>query len=91
MHLADSLHPAVVVEEVAVANADWGSRSRMMTLGCAEVRVEPNPLLEGDVRVTGLVLVEPDILRTRRIFIEGLSRGPKGFFAESRKESGHGQ
>ena len=60
--LSLSLNPAVVVEDVSVANADWGTRPRMMTLRRAEARVELLPLLAGDVRVTKLVLVEPDIL-----------------------------
>ena len=60
--LSISLRPAVVVEEVAIANTGWGSRPRMMTVRRAEARIELMPLITGDVRVTSLVLLEPDIL-----------------------------
>ena len=60
--LSISLSPAVVVERVAIANAGWGSRPLMVALERAEAEVELLPLLAGDIRVTRLILVEPDIL-----------------------------
>lgn len=60
--LSISSSPVLVVEEVAIANTDWGSRPRMVTVRRAEARVELMPLITGDVRVANLVLVEPDIL-----------------------------
>ena len=60
--LSISLTPAIVVERVAIANAGWGSRPSMVALERAEAEVELLPLLAGDIRVTRLVLVEPDIL-----------------------------
>ena len=60
--LSISLSPAVVIEEVSIANADWGSRPQMVTLKRAEAQVELLPLITGAIRVTKLVLVEPDIL-----------------------------
>lgn len=60
--LSISLSPAVVVERVSIANAGWGSRPAMVALERAEAKVELLPLLTGDIRVTRLVLVEPDIL-----------------------------
>ena len=60
--LSISLSPAVVIEKVAVANAGWGSRPTMATVERAEAQVELIPLIAGDIRVTRLVLVEPDIL-----------------------------
>ena len=51
-----------MVEEVAIANTGWGSRPRMMTVRRAEARIELMPLITGDIRVTSLVLLEPDIL-----------------------------
>ena len=60
--LSISLTPAVVVERVVVANADWGSRQSMAAFERAEAEVELLPLLAGDIRVTRLVLIEPDIL-----------------------------
>ncbi len=63
--LAISLTPAVVVEQVSVANAGWGSRPAMAALARAEAEVELLPLFAGDIRVTRLILVEPDILLER--------------------------
>ena len=60
--LSISLSPAVVVERVSIANAGWGSRPAMVALERAEAEVELLALLAGDIRVTRLVLVEPDIL-----------------------------
>ena len=60
--LSISLSPAVVVERVSIANAGWGSRPAMVALERAEAEVELLPLLAGDIRVTRLVLIEPDIL-----------------------------
>ena len=60
--LSISLSPAVVVERIAIANAGWGSRPHMVALERAEAEVELLALLAGDIRVTRLILVEPDIL-----------------------------
>ncbi len=60
--LSISLSPAVVVERVAIANADWGSRPHMIVVERVEAEIEVLPLLAGDIRVTRLILVEPDIL-----------------------------
>ena len=59
--LSLSFNPAVVVEDITVANAGWGSRPEMVTIRRAEAKVELIPLIMGDVRVSSLVLVEPDI------------------------------
>ena len=63
--VAVSLHPVIVVERVSIANAGWGSRPAMAVLERAEAEVELLPLLAGNVRVTRLILVEPDILLER--------------------------
>ena len=62
MDLSISLTPAIVVERVAVANAGRGSRPSLVSLERAEAEVALLPLLAGEVRVTRLVLIEPDIL-----------------------------
>ena len=62
LDLSISLTPAVTVERVAIANADWGSQPSMVALERAEAEVELLPLLTGDIRVIRLILVEPDIL-----------------------------
>ena len=60
--LALSFRPAVVVEDLAVANPGWGSRPAMARFGRAEARLELLPLAVGELRIDRLVLVEPDIL-----------------------------
>ncbi len=60
--LAIGLQPAIAVEDVTLANADWGSRPEMITLDRFELEVELLPLISGDVQVNRVVLVRPDIL-----------------------------
>ena len=55
-----SLNPALAVEGVSFANAPWGSRPQMVTIGRLEAEVELWPLLFGDVRVGRLVLIGLD-------------------------------
>jgi uncharacterized protein involved in outer membrane biogenesis len=62
MELSISLSPAVVLENVAFANADWGSRAEMVTARRLEAQVELLPLLSGEIKVKRLVLVGPDVL-----------------------------
>ena len=54
--------PALVVEEVRLGNADWGSRPDMVHLRRLEVQVALLPLIRGTVAVERFVLIEPDIL-----------------------------
>lgn len=61
--------PAVVAERVSFANAPWGSRPEMARLERLEAQVALLPLLRGEIRLSRLVLVKPDIL---------LETGPKG-------------
>ena len=60
--LAISLTPAVTVEDVTFANADWGSRPEMVKMKRFELEVALMPLLSGEIQVNRFVLVEPDIL-----------------------------
>ena len=69
MSLSMGFSPAVEVSGVSFANADWGSRAQMATIERFEVEVALLPLLTGDIRVSRLVLVKPDIL---------LETGPDG-------------
>ncbi|HSR73036.1 MAG TPA: AsmA family protein, partial [Kiloniellales bacterium] len=57
-----SLQPAIALEDVRFANAEWGSRSDMVTLDRFEIEVALLPLLSGEIAVRRLVLVAPDIL-----------------------------
>ncbi len=59
--LSLSFSPAVVVEDITVANTGWGSRPEMVTIRRAEARVELIPLIKGEIRVSSLLLIEPDI------------------------------
>lgn len=57
-----SLNPAVTVEGVSFANADWGSRPAMVALDRFEARFAVLPLLFGRLEIDRLVLVGADIL-----------------------------
>ncbi len=54
--------PAVVVEDVSLANAPWGSRPDMVRVRRFEMEVALLPLIFRDIRIKRLVLVQPDIL-----------------------------
>lgn len=60
--LAFGLTPAIVVENVRLANAAWGSRPDMVLLKRLEVKAALRPLLRGKVEILRFVLTEPDIL-----------------------------
>jgi uncharacterized protein involved in outer membrane biogenesis len=60
--LSLSLTPAIVLTDVTVANAPWGSRPQMLTLKSAEASTQLIPLLFGTVNISGLKLVEPDVI-----------------------------
>jgi hypothetical protein len=62
MSLDVDFSPAIAVEGVRFANADWGSRSDMAQIARFELEVALLPLLQGEIRVRRLVLVEPRIL-----------------------------
>jgi hypothetical protein len=57
-----SLAPTVVLEDVALSNAPWGSRKEMLRVKRLELRLRLFPLLRRQVLVERLVLVEPDLL-----------------------------
>lgn len=60
--LALGWNPALVVEGASFANAPWGTRPEMAKLKRVEAQVELLPLIKKDVRLSRLVLVQPDIL-----------------------------
>ncbi len=62
LKLAVSLVPAVAVENVALANASWGSRPDMMRLQRLEAEIALVPALWGEIRVKRVRLVAPEIL-----------------------------
>ncbi len=57
-----SLSPAIAVEDVRFANADWGSRPELVSVQRLELEVALLPLFSGDIQVNRLVVVGPDIL-----------------------------
>ncbi len=57
-----SLIPTVVIEDVKFANASWGSKPDMVTLGKFEVQVSLMPLLSGNIQVNRVILLAPEIL-----------------------------
>lgn len=59
--LAIGFSPAVVVEDVSLANAPWGSRPEMLKVRRFEVEVALIPLIFRDIRIKRLILVQPDI------------------------------
>jgi uncharacterized protein involved in outer membrane biogenesis len=60
--LSLSLSPAIVVTDVKVANAPWGSRPQMLTAKSLEAQTQLVPLLFGTVNISGLKLVDPDVI-----------------------------
>lgn len=84
-----SLTPALVVEGVALSNAEWSADPEMLRLGRLEVEVALLPLLSGDIQVNRLVLIEPELLletdvggRVNWVF------GPPGDEGDDTAESG---
>ena len=57
-----SLIPTVVIEDVKFANASWGSKPDMLTLGKFEVQVSLMPLLSGNIQINRVILLAPEIL-----------------------------
>ena len=55
-------HPAVVGEDLTLANAPWGSRPVMASIARAEATVRLWPLFAGKLEITSLTLIEPNLL-----------------------------
>jgi uncharacterized protein involved in outer membrane biogenesis len=53
------MNPSIVVEDVVLRNADWGSRPDMVRVERLEAEVEMRPLLSGIVAVKRLLLIGP--------------------------------
>lgn len=54
--------PTLVVENVGLQNAAWGSQPQMATIKRFELQAALLPLIFGNVEVKRLILVDPDIL-----------------------------
>jgi len=62
LKLAIGLSPAVAVNDVAFANAPWGSRPTMVEARRFEAQMRLLPLLFGEIQVDRIVLIDADIL-----------------------------
>ncbi len=62
MDLRISLAPEVTLDDVSFANAPWATRSEMIRLRRAELKIALAPLFLGEVRISRLTLVEPEVL-----------------------------
>jgi uncharacterized protein involved in outer membrane biogenesis len=60
--LSLSLKPTVVVHDVKLANAPWGSRPEMAVIKTLEAELELMPLLSGQLKVDHVLLQGADIL-----------------------------
>ncbi len=56
------LRPSLVIQDVSLENASWGSQEPMINVQRFELQVALWPLLSGQVEVKRLVLVQPKIL-----------------------------
>jgi uncharacterized protein involved in outer membrane biogenesis len=62
INLKVSFAPTLMVEDVALQNASWGSQPEMATIKRFGVQVALFPLIFGRVDVERLILIDPDIL-----------------------------
>jgi len=60
--MAVSLTPTVLVEDVTLANAEWGSRPQMVTLKRLEAQAELLPLLSGTIKIGKIEVGDADVL-----------------------------
>ncbi|MDX2222626.1 MAG: AsmA family protein [Rhodospirillaceae bacterium] len=60
--LAISLSPAIVVTDVQVANAPWGSRPQMATIKQVEAGTQLIPLIFGTINISGLKVADADVI-----------------------------
>lgn len=77
IRLSLSLSPTVVVSDVTLANAPWGSRPHMVSASRAEARIGLVSLLLGKVALKRLVLIDATVL------IETDSRGRSNWSFEA--------
>jgi uncharacterized protein involved in outer membrane biogenesis len=54
--------PTITLDQVRIANAEWGSRPDMLTIEQVRFALELWPLLTGEIRLPFLYVEEPDLL-----------------------------
>jgi uncharacterized protein involved in outer membrane biogenesis len=62
IELEIGLRPTLIVEDVGLQNAPWGSRPELAKIKRLQIRVALLPLIIGTVEVRRLILIEPDLL-----------------------------
>ena len=62
IHMAISLTPTVVLDDVTFSNAPWGSRPQMVTVKRIEATASLLPLLSGKVSISKIALGDADVL-----------------------------
>ncbi|MBT8370101.1 MAG: AsmA family protein [Deltaproteobacteria bacterium] len=62
IELGLSLFPTLVVNDVAFQNASWGTCPQMAQVKRLEVQIAVLPILGGDIHVSRLIVVNPEIL-----------------------------
>ncbi|TAL00805.1 MAG: AsmA family protein [Rhodospirillaceae bacterium] len=62
VRMALSLTPTVLVEDVTLANAPWGSRPQMVTVKKLEARAALLPLLSGHIDIGKISVSDADVL-----------------------------
>jgi hypothetical protein len=60
-----SLTPSILLNDVTLANAPWGSRPDMARIRRIEAQIALRPLLLGRIEISRMALIEPDILFER--------------------------
>jgi hypothetical protein len=60
--LSISLNPQLVTGDVALANASWGSKPSMLTIGKLKVGVKLLPLIVGDLEIDDIQLTDTVVL-----------------------------
>ena len=80
-----SLSPAVVLNDLSIANTSWGTAKTMVRVKRLEVQIELLPLLSGNISVKRMVAIEPTIFletdaggRRNWIFSPPAGAGAKG-------------
>jgi uncharacterized protein involved in outer membrane biogenesis len=62
IEFALGLTPRLVIHDVAIRNAPWGSRPNMVTMSRCEASVALLRLIRGNLEIDRLIFVEPDVL-----------------------------
>ncbi|MBW2363967.1 MAG: AsmA family protein [Deltaproteobacteria bacterium] len=62
IHLQVSLAPRIIIEDIALRNAQWGSNQNMIQAKRVKLQVALLPLLSNKIIIRQLVISEPDIL-----------------------------